>query len=125
MEKIGFDGFEWEEIQIDSADGKGRKRADIYLYIHDKVKQTYVKAEYFELAGITTEDRLHILAQGSAILMLKKQNGGPINIKSAKGNYCRIGGADLTTKLYNRCHTKEFEIVEATDGYVMFRPIRG
>ena len=124
MEKIGFDGFNWEEVEVAPAGSKGKNKADIYLYMYSKLKQTYVKAEYLEMAGIKPTDRLQLMAQGSAILMFKVQKGGAIGINPVKGKYCRLGGADLTSKLNARCNTQEFEVVEAADGYIMFRPIR-
>ena len=123
MEKIGFDGFNWEEVAVEETTNRKRNE-DMYLYLKNKLKQTYIKREYLEMAGIGENDRLQLLAQGSAILMLKVQKGGTIKIANNKGSYRRLGGVDLTEKLHARFKTERFEVIEATDGYIMIRPMR-
>lgn len=123
MDKIGFDGFNWEEVAVEETTTRKRKE-DMYLYFKGNLKQTYLRREYLEMAGIKDDDRLQLLAQGAAIMMLKVQKGGAIKIANNKGSYSRLGGVDLTEKLHARFKTEKFEVIEATDGYIMIRPIR-
>lgn len=123
MERIGFDGFNWEEVEVDKTVNRGRKD-DMYLYLNKGLKQTYIRSEHLEKAGIAETDRLQLLAQGDAILMFKVQKGGAIGISSIKGKYTRLGNADLTSKLHARFKADRFEVIEAADQYILLRPIR-
>ena len=122
MEKIGFDGFNWEEVEVEES-GRGRKE-DMYLYLKKGLKQVYLKTEFLEMAEITEADKMQLLAQGSAILMFKVQKGGAIGITPNKCRYIRIGNTDLAVKLHSRFNTDKFEVIEAVDQYIMLRPIR-
>lgn len=126
MERIGFDGFEWEEIEVGKL-GRGEAHHDIYLY-HKSGKATavvvYVKKEFVESAGLKQGDKLQLMAQGKAIFMLKKSKIGTIEIHKPNGTYYIVGATDLGRKLETRAEATEFEVIEALDEYIMFRPVR-
>ena len=121
-ERIGIDGFKWEEIEIEKSRKQGRDD-DMYFYLKDdKPQGLYIKREYIELANIKYKEPLKLYAQGTAIFMLKKDRFGTITIGKSGGRYIRMGNSSLARKLYSI--STEFEIIEATDDYILFRPRR-
>ena len=121
-ERMGIDGFKWEEVEIEKSRKQGRDD-DMYFYLKDdKPQGLYIKREYIELANIQYKEPLKLYAQGTAIFMLKKDRYGTITIGKTNGRYIRMGGASLARKLYSI--STEFEIIEAADDYILFRPRR-
>ena len=126
MERIGFDGFEWEEIEVNNL-SKRELHGDIYLYRKNgkaNAMVVYVRKEFIESAGLVRGDKLQLMAQGKAIFMLKKSKVGTIEIHKPNGTYYVVGASDLGKKLEARAETTDFEVIEAVDGYIMFRPVR-
>ena len=123
MERVGFDGFEWEEVRVLGAGGS-RPHHELYLYTDGKARRTYLKDYIVQLAGWEEGDKLQLYAQGTSIYMLKKSKIGVIKVGRKNGRNRTIGGSDFYIKLKERANTTEFEVIEAADGYVLFRPIR-
>lgn len=122
MERIGFDGFEWEEIKF--APTKRGGRAD-HIYIdksNGKTYYVYIQTGFLESAGIPIGSKCKLYSQGTAIYMLKAQEKGEIEIKKVGGRFCKMGNSELAKKLI--AVSDKFEIIEAQDGYILFRPIR-
>ena len=122
MARIGFDGFEWEEIKF--APTKRGGRAD-HIYIdksNGKTYYVYIQTGFLESAGIPVDGKCKLYSQGTAIYMLKAQEKGEVEIKKLTGRFCKIGNSELAKKLM--AAAMKFEVIEAQDGYVLFRPIR-
>ena len=123
MDKVGFDGFEWEEVAVDVM-WSNRQHSDLYLYTSGHIKRSWVKKCFVEQAGLVKGDMLQLFAQGSSIFMLKKSKTGNIKLGKESGQYQSVGGKDFHIKMFNRANATEFEVLEAADGYILFRPIR-
>ena len=119
---IGAEGFNWEEVEIERPIRWGRTE-DMYFYIKDeKPAGLYIKRDFVELANIKPREPLKLFAQGTAIFMLKKDRYGTIMTGKTNGRYVRLGNASLARKLYEVA--KEYEVIEAVDDYILFRPLR-
>ena len=123
MEQARIDGYKWDAIEVAQGRKSGRNE-DMYLYFNGITANTYLKAKFLESAGISDKANLQLYSQGTEIFMIKEDEWGTIRIAEQKvGRYVHLGGKDLARKLKQKCDTEKFEVIEAVDGHILFRPI--
>lgn len=123
MEHVGIDGFDWVEIEIENK-GRKTKSADLVIRKYKNLpNRVAVLADYMDMAGFKSGDKLKLMAQGKAIFMLQKGEG-EIAVGRHAGRFYSIGGVDLARKLFTRAEAYTFELVDVEEGYIMFRPIK-
>lgn len=122
--QIGIDGFKWEKIEVGS--NRRSRHEDMYIYQNGKQTHLFVRREFLELADMHINDALTLYGQGKAIFMFQKEKGGEIVINTVtKGAYQKIGGKELALKLLKTTdEAKAFEVVDSSEGYILFRPIK-
>lgn len=124
---IGIEGFKWDEVQIGKTKKVGKRSDDAYIYMRDSEKATQfmVNKTYCDLAEWNVGTRLKLYSQGkNHIYMLQNDSNGPIEVKKTNGLFTKIGNVGLARILYGLTNSEKFEVMDAAEGYILFKPIK-